>query len=141
MTTAVARGSYYKSRTKKFLEQAGFVVAFLERVLYIQGKHGLVPIKRDQLGSDVLAVSCERVVFAQVKSGVSWRGQLASARREFAKYPLAPGCEQWILGWLPQARQPVIEVVARGPQRADHPVEKAVRKKPKVLPLFSAGGR
>src|ERR1043165_922127 len=101
MATAVSRGSYYKARTKRFLEQAGFVVAFLERVLYVQGKCGLIPVKRDQYGADLEAKSPEKTLYVQCKGGVSARSQLAAARKEFAKYPLAPADEHWLVCWAP----------------------------------------
>lgn len=136
MTTAVSRGSYYKQKTVRWFRAQAYWAAFLERVLYIQGRHGLIPCKRDQLGSDVLAINAERAVFVQVKGGASWRSGLAAARAEFAKYPLPRGCEQWILGWTPHARAPEIEIVAIGPQPADHPVTTPPRRKAKALPLF-----
>lgn len=136
MPTAVSRGQYYKQRSKRWLEAQGYTVAFLERLLYVQGKYGLVPVKRDQMGADLLAVNHERVIFAQVKSGDTWRSQLAAARAEFAKYPLAPGCDQVILGWPPRTRQPEFIVVACGPQRLNHPVLIPPRRKRSVLPLF-----
>src|ERR1043165_4266167 len=111
MATAVSRGQYFKQRSKRWLEAHGYTVAFLERMLYIQGRHGLVPVKRDQMGADLLAVNHERVIFAQIKWGETWRSQLAAARREFSKYPLAADCEQVIIGWPPRAREPeVIEI-------------------------------
>ena len=36
MTSAVAKGQCWKGRTKKFLEAAGYQVAFLERVLWLR---------------------------------------------------------------------------------------------------------
>jgi hypothetical protein len=137
MSTAVSRGAYYKQKTARWLRAQGYATAFLERVLYIQGTHGLVPVKRDQLGSDVLAVNAERVLFVQVKSGPTWRSQLAAARQAFAPYPVPLCGEQVILGWPPRARQPEMIHVAIGPQRADHAVLIPPRRKPKSLPLFA----
>ena len=137
MPSAVATGSYYKSKTKRWLEAQGYVVAFLERVLYLQGAHGLIPIKRDQYGADLEAKSSARTIYAQVKGGESARSQLAAARAEFAKYPLAPCDEQWIVTRQPRAREPEIYVVAVGPQPAQHSVIVPKRRTPKTLPLFS----
>jgi hypothetical protein len=134
--SAVAKGAYWKSRTKRWLEAQGFAVAFLERVLWIQGKRGLIPVKRDQLASDVLAVSQDRVLFVQVKGGES-RPDWSAARKEFALYPLPPSAEQWTVYWEPNARAPEIEVVAVGPCGPRHAVRVPARKKPRVLPLFA----
>jgi hypothetical protein len=138
MTSAAAKGQAAKLKTKRWLEAQGYVVAFLERVLWIQGKAGLVPCKRDQYGADLEAKSATRTIYAQVKSGTSARSQLAAARKEFAKYPLDGHDQQWIVIWTPRAREPEVEIVAVGPQRADHPVEMPPRRKPKILPLFAA---
>ena len=80
-TSAAAKGQYWKGRTKKFLEAAGYQVAFLERVLWLQTARGRIPVKRDQFASDLLAVNAEDVIFVQVKGGVSRRSQLAAARK------------------------------------------------------------
>jgi len=139
MPSAVAKGSYWKARTKRWLERQGYRVGFLERMLHIQGKHGLIPVKRDQFGADLLAVKRARIIFVQVKGGESWRSQLAAARDEFARYPLSAHAEQWIVGWRPFVREPEVIVVAVGPQEAQHPVIVPPRKTPKVLPLFARG--
>src|SRR5207249_3360537 len=123
---------------KRWFERQGYAVAFLERVLWIQGKTGLVPLKKDQYGADLEAKSPTRTIYAQVKGGLSCRSQLAAARGEFAKYPLAPSDEQWIVMWPPQAREPEIEVCAVGPKAAGQPVRVPPRRRPKPLPLFAA---
>jgi hypothetical protein len=137
MPSAVAKGQQWKLRTKRWLEQQGYAVAFLERVLHVQGKHGLIPVKRDQMGSDLLAVSRDKVLFCQVKGGASRRGQLAASRQAFSTYPLAPCCEAWIVLWAPHARDPEIEVVAVGPCGPRHAVITPRRRRPKLLPLFA----
>jgi hypothetical protein len=135
--SAVARGSYYKQRSKRWLEAQGYAVAFLERVLWVQGQRGLVPVKKDQLGSDLIAVNAHKTLFVQVKGGVSARSQLAAARTAFAQYPLSPHDEQWIAIWLPRAREPEIEVCAVGPKAAGQAVPTPPRKRPRALPLFA----
>jgi hypothetical protein len=135
--SAVAQGQAAKLKTKKWFEAQGYAVAFLERVLWIQGKHGLVPCKKDQYGADLEAKSEICTIYAQVKSGHSARSQLAAARREFAKYPLDGHDSQWIVCWLPRAREPEIEVVRRGPCPAGQAVVAPPRRRRKVLPLFA----
>jgi len=139
MPSAVAQGQHYQQRTRQYLEHLGYHVAPLQLLGWIKTATGLRPIKKDAFASDLLAVSAEKILFVQVKGGESWRSQRAAAREAFARYPLSPCAEQWIVGWLPQAREPEIEVVAVGPQPAPHPVIVPARKKAKrtSLPLFS----
>jgi hypothetical protein len=138
MPSAVAKGQYWQTRTKKFLEAQGYVVIPLQLMAWIRTKTGFLPVKRDALGADLLAKSVERTLYVQVKGGASWRDQLAAARQEFAKYPLTATDEQWIVGWPPYAHEPEIEVVAIGPCGPQHAVIVPTRKKPRaVLPLFA----
>jgi hypothetical protein len=113
--SAVAKGQYWKGRTKKWLEAQGYQVAFLERVLWLQTARGRIPIKRDQFASDLLAVNLDEVIFVQVKGGVSRRTQLAAARLEFAKFAFPAGTQQWIVCWAPRARLPEVIVCSAGP--------------------------
>jgi hypothetical protein len=108
MPSASQKGSYYKSRTKKWLESMGYSVGHLERMLVVRGKPGLF-VKRDQFGSDLLAVSATQVLFVQVKmGGATWRKRgLSSARIEFAPFPVPPNSVQMIVVWEPRARQPL----------------------------------
>jgi len=115
MPSAAQKGQYWKSRTKKFLEAAGYQVAFLERMLWIEGPSGRIPVKRDQLASDLLAVNREEILFVQVKGGISRRSQLAAARNEFGRYAFPAGTKQWIVCWAPRARRPEVIVVSEGP--------------------------
>lgn len=143
---AVAKGQYWKGRTKKFLEKAGYQVAFLERVLWIHTGRGRVPVKRDQFASDLLAVNETDVVFVQVKGGVTRRDHLADARRAFDAFAFPAGTHQWIVMWAPRARQPEIEVVSEGPcgslARSLAPKPRpSRRRRPAALPLFAARRR
>lgn len=116
MATNVSRGAAAKGRTKKYLQAQGYQVADLEVVRYIFGKGGRMPVKRDQFGSDLLAVNELEVVFVQVKSGVTAKGgTFPEARREFAKFVFPAGAVRRIIAWPPRARQPrVIDVLNDG---------------------------
>jgi hypothetical protein len=137
MPSAVARGSYYQARTKKYLEALGYVVEPLQLYGWIKTPRGLRPIKRDAFGSDLLAVSTTQTLYVQVKGGETWRTGLAAARAAFARYPLGPSSQQVIIGWSRQAREPEVIVVATGPCQAQHPVIVPPRRKAKTLPLFA----
>ena len=137
MPSASQKGQYWQRRTKAWLEKQGFTVGVLQQLGWIKTASGFRPLKRDTFGADLLALSPEKVIFVQCKGGDTWRTARAAARAEFARYPLGPSCEQWLVGWEPQAREPVIEVVAVGPQPAQHVTIVPVRRKPKPLPLFA----
>lgn len=137
MPSAVAKGQYWKTRTKQFLERAGYQVAFLERMLWIVGPHGRIPVKRDQFASDLLAVNRDEIVFVQVKGGVSRRSQLAAARTEFGKFAFPVGTKQWIVCWAPRARRPEVIVVSEGPCGSfERRLAPAPRRRLAALPLF-----
>lgn len=141
MISAVAKGQYWKQRTKRWLEACGYQVAFLERVLWIQTGRGRVPVKRDQFASDLLAVNRREIVFVQVKGGVSRRSQLAAARQAFAAFAFPADTKQWIVLWAPRARAPEVIVVSEGPCGA---LEQRLAPRPRrrrrdVLPLFARG--
>ncbi|CAB4187287.1 hypothetical protein UFOVP1601_17 [uncultured Caudovirales phage] len=112
MATNVSRGAAAKGRTKKYLQAQGYQVADLEVVRYIFGKGGRMPVKRDQFGSDLLAVNEREVVFVQVKSGKSAAGgSFPDARREFAKHVFPHFATLLIVAWPPRARQPRLVLV------------------------------
>src|SRR5215831_8611271 len=115
MPSAVAKGQYWKARTKRFLEAQGYQVAFLERVLWVHAPQGRLPVKRDQFASDLLAVNATTVIFVQVKGGVSRGSHLAAARQAFAAYAFPAGTQQWLVLWAPRARHPEVIVVSTGP--------------------------
>lgn len=116
MATNVSRGAAAKGRTKKYLQARGYQVADLEVVRWIHGKGGRIPVKRDQFGSDLLAVNELEVIFVQVKSGASAAtGTFPDARREFAKHTFPRGVLRRIIAWPPRARRPrVIDVMNDG---------------------------
>jgi len=142
MPSAVAKGQYWKTRTKRFLERAGYQVAFLERVLWIQGPAGRIPVKRDQFASDLLAVNRDEVVFVQVKGGLTWRSQLAAARSAFTRFAFPVGTKQWIVCWAPRARRPEVIVVSQGPCGSfERRLAPAPRRRRAALPLFATEAR
>lgn len=126
--SAVAKGSYYKARTKRWLEGEGYQVAFLERMMLLHIPEKLaddgtlreaarqLPIKRDQFGSDLLAVRRDAVVFVQVKLG---RKDVWDALREFARYewPDTPAVKRWVVCWEKGAKTPEVVDAAATPLR------------------------
>ena len=118
MVSNAQRGAYYKGRTKRWLVAQGWQVGNLEEVrwIYRPGRPPM-PLKRDQFGADLLAVSGEGIVFVQVKSVKSGAigGTFPEARRQFAMftYPAATYrstgiavVRRWVVAWAPRSRSP-----------------------------------
>lgn len=114
MPSAVQRGAYYKARTRRWLEAQGYQIFELEVVRWVKKPGGeRIPIKRDQLGSDLGGMREDGYVFCQVKGGAQARGggQFPPAQREFRRYRWGPASRRWIVCWAPRVREPrVIEV-------------------------------
>ena len=109
MASNASRGAAAKGRAKKWLIAQGFQVADLERVHWIFTPRGRLPTKRDQFGSDLLAMNGITIIFVQVKSGKSAiGGTFPAARRAFAEFTFPPGVRRWVLAWPPRARAPRI---------------------------------
>jgi hypothetical protein len=109
----VAAGSHYKARTKKWLEARGYEVGHLERMFLLHkdekslkpGESPLLPIKKDQFGSDLLAVNDTEILFVQVRLG---RSTLGRGRLEFAQHKCPPPAKQWIVIWERGGREPEV---------------------------------
>ena len=107
-----SRGAYYKGRTRKWLEDLGYQVADLEVVRWVTSPGGTIrfPVKRDQFGSDLLAMNKVESVYVQVKSG-KVSGNFPAARRKFDEFQWPPNTRRWVVAWAPRSRQPrVIEM-------------------------------
>lgn len=107
----VARGAYYKARTRRWLEKQGYQVGDLEVVRWVGGPAKRFPVKRDQFGSDLLAVSGDRLVFCQCKGGKSATGNFPDAKRLFDSFTFPPGTAKWVVAWTPRAREPRVVVM------------------------------
>lgn len=117
MRSNAAKGAYYKSRTKKWLEQSGYQVADLETVRWVYPPdRDAFPVKRDQFASDLLAVSSKAVIFVQVKGGATVTGgNFPAARRNFAQYRFPPFVQLWVIAWPTRSRVPRIVKIERTP--------------------------
>lgn len=113
MPSNATKGAYYKAKTRKWLLAQGWQVADLEVVRWVYRPGGTpIPVKRDQLGADLLALSAYGVVLIQVKGGEQARGggQFLPAQRIFAAVQAPPSVVKWIVAWAPRAREPRIVV-------------------------------
>lgn len=109
MASNVSRGADAKGRTKRWLERRGYQVADLEVVRWVwRGGKPAFAVKKDQFGSDLLAVGHGVVVFVQVKSGKQCigAGSFPAARRALMAFEHAPGVRKLIVAWAPGATMP-----------------------------------
>ena len=103
----MAKGNYYKYKTKKFFEEQGYSVDFLERTYRVYAKGKLIPVKKDVFASDVLAMGNGEIIFVQVKGGKSTTGiNIKKAIEEFNKYPFPDYVKRIIVIWRERAREP-----------------------------------
>lgn len=66
-----------------------------------------VPLKKDQFGSDLLAMTATELIFVQVKSGkAAATSNYPDARDVFAQFYFPPGVKKWVVAWSRGARAP-----------------------------------
>jgi hypothetical protein len=131
MRSNAAKGTYYKMRSKRFLEEQGYEVGFMERLMLIHvkdrqtGELRQMPIKQDQFASDLVAIRADvGTLFVQVKFG---RDKIAVAVREFFKHPFPSSDQRVVHVWTRGARAPeVINAV----------IENGDRLSPALAPLM-----
>ena len=104
-TSSVQKGTYYKGRTKKWLEEQGYSVGSLEKMMCVKKN---IFIKKDQFASDLLAVGNGQVIFVQVKSGKTALYKVKEAIREFAKFDFPEFADRWVVCWVERVRKPII---------------------------------
>ncbi|HOM27321.1 MAG TPA: hypothetical protein PKV21_07430 [bacterium] len=103
------KGNYYKKKTKEFLEKQGYVVEYLEKIQRIYTKGKLIFVKRDLFGADLIALSKQKCLFIQVKSGGKNTGiNIKKAIEEFNKYPFPDFIDRWIVVWKERVKEPEI---------------------------------
>ena len=108
MPSNSAKGAYYKARSKKVLESAGYNVADMEIVRQVWTPRGMIATKRDQFGADLLAKNINETLYVQVKSTIR-RADIASAKRAFEDAgPWPPSTRREIHVWKRGARAPEI---------------------------------
>ena len=104
----VSKGNYYQTKTKKFFEADGWMVASVEKNQRIFTPRGVIFVKRDFWGSDLIAVKGEQMMFIQSKTN---RAHINSGLNEFRKYPMPSFVKQVVVIWEIRAKEPeIIEV-------------------------------
>jgi hypothetical protein len=148
-TSNAKKGSYYKQRTKEYFERRGYVVAFLERMMWLRGRPdeaiaracaaaglqappSLKPVKQDQFASDLLAMKADELIFIQVKGHTD---HTAAAVRAFLEFPCPPFAKQWVVMWEPRAREPIVVDVRQYMAERDAAMPNRPRKPEQRLPF------
>lgn len=107
MPSNSSKGSRWKARSKKYLQDLGYEVGDLEIMRVVYTPDGLIPIKRDQWASDLLAQKAnEDAMFVQVKGGI--KPDMSAARRAFAKHVFSTHTRRVIHWWKPLSREPLV---------------------------------
>ncbi len=104
---SLRKGRYYQLRTKKWLEQEGYLVANLERSASVWGGKGKTKrfwVKKDIWGGDLAARDENELIWIQVKSA---RSSVSSGKKELSQGPWPPFVKRWVVWWPP--RRPLEE--------------------------------
>lgn len=109
MPSNAQRGAAAKARSKKWALRHGYPVADMELVRVVYTPVGPMPKKKDQLGSDLLYLAPDGVVFLQVKGGAKPTATfLRQAQQEFDEHKFPAACRLELHVWRPRARAPEI---------------------------------
>ena len=112
MASNASRGAAAKARSKRWIQAQGFEPFDMEIQRVVFTPNGMIPTKRDQLGSDLGYCTEDIVVFVQVKSGARRIAELLrEARKAFSKYRFPRHSRQELHVWRPRARQPEVIVL------------------------------
>ena len=100
-------GNYYKYKTKKYLEDKGYDVDFLERYIrWLDKKTNSVKMfKKDIFSSDIIAMNENELIFIQVKQG---KKNIAEAIKKFNTYHFPKFVGLYIYVWDKGYKEPEI---------------------------------
>lgn len=102
------KGTYYRLKTKKWFKEKGYFCEYLEKTQRIYTKGKVIFIKRDIAGADGLAMNEKEIIFWQAKLNTA---NIASAIKEFHKFPYPDIVQRWIVVWTSRVREPqIVEV-------------------------------
>jgi len=100
-----SKGNYYKIKTKKYLEDKGYVCEYLEKMqrIYTNGK--VIFIKRDLLGADGCAISDSEFI---LWNAILNKANVASHIKAFKAYPQGGDIKRWLFIWQERVKEPEI---------------------------------
>lgn len=105
----IRKGSYYRLKTKKWLEKDGFKVENLEisQRIFTKDKK-VIFIKKDLWGADLLASNGVQLIVIQNKAN---KGDISKGIKELKSAPWPAFVKRWVVFWEYRAREPeIIEV-------------------------------
>lgn len=108
---SITKGNFYKYKTKKWLENQGFLVEYSEmiRYYYDRKKRKRIPVKKDLFCSDIIALRSDLIAFIQVKVN---RHNLSSAKALLGALMVPKNVEKWIVVWIPRKKEPEVIKIA-----------------------------
>ena len=101
----IKKGNYYRLKTKKFYEEEGWRVEIIEKNQRIFTPKGVIFIKRDVWGADMVAVKNDEELWIQSKTNPV---DINKGLMEFKKYPMPARVKQVVVIWQPRAKEPEI---------------------------------
>jgi len=106
-------GTQFRYKTKKWFQELGYSVEYLEKYqnMFIKGR--MIYIKQDLFGSDGIAMNGQQLIFWQCKSSEKNDFKIKEAIRKFKEYPFPPFVDLWIIKWIKYNRKGVNPEVVR----------------------------
>ena len=101
----VAKGNYYKAKTKKLFIDRGYQCEYLEQIKWIFTPTGRFPMKKDLFASDGLAMNGKELIFWNSKLGCD---SLNSEMKKYDEYLFPPFVTLAIVAWKPRCKKPRI---------------------------------
>ncbi|MCM8767940.1 MAG: hypothetical protein NC921_04060 [Candidatus Omnitrophica bacterium] len=102
---SVKKGNRYKYKTKKYFENLGYNVEFLETYIVYKRGDSLVYKHKDILYSDLIVYNENEVMLVQVKVN---KKNIAEARKNYDKLKLPSCIKKLIVVWIPGLDKPHI---------------------------------
>ncbi|MEM2615753.1 MAG: hypothetical protein QXO44_03295 [Thermoplasmatales archaeon] len=102
------KSNYYRWKTKKWFQDKGYHVEYVEVYRRIVKENKTILLKKDLFGADMIAMNANEIIFA---NSVFGRKNIAKHVKEFEKYPFPDFVERWIVVWDKGKREPeIVEV-------------------------------
>jgi len=101
----VAKGNYYRLKTKKWFEKEGYLVENLERIQRIYTLKGVIYAKKDVWGSDLMCKNDKEIIFIQCKTN---KGDINKGIKELNNTCWPDFVRKMVVIWPVRAREPEV---------------------------------
>ena len=105
MPTNKAKGNYYQKKTKEWFEKEGYTVYPMEFARSIYTPKGVIYMKRDIAGADLMAMNGEEIIFIQCKTS---KGDINKGIKELNAHPYPKDTKKIVVRWELRAKEPTI---------------------------------